>query len=142
MTSEKVVFESSSGRLSWVDNTYLYLTYHDIGTVTQDDTSAFYVAISEQFDYKVPLVIERIFRYAVSEDAFQFAKDFSPLYLSAIALVDDKLNAGLAQSYAVDRISRFTPTAGFKTVDAAVDWIRKEQFDSKESPTLEKGLNN
>jgi hypothetical protein len=133
MTDKEMVFESSAGRLFWVDDTYLYLTYHDIDTVTQDHTAEFYVAISEKFDFRVPLVIERVFRYAVSEDAFQFAKEFSPLYLTAIALVDDKLNAGLARNYAVDRISPFTPTEGFNTLNDAIKWIKVNQFDSKKT---------
>ncbi len=119
----------------WIDDTYLYLCYNDIGTVTQEDTTEFYVAISEQLDYKVPLVIERIFSYSVSEDAFQFAKEFSPLYFSAIALVDDKLNAPLARNYAVDRISRFTPTEGFATIAQALEWIKVNQFDSGDIPS-------
>jgi len=134
-TTKELIHENSAGYVYWIDDTYVYISIKDIKSLYQTETTEFIVAVSEYFDYKVPVVIDRINHYSVDEDSFKVTNELAPLCFTAIAFVGHDNQGTWANNYSRDRFSTVVPSEVFTDQHSAIEWIKKNHFCSKTEPS-------
>jgi hypothetical protein len=129
--TRELIHENKAGTVYWLDDSYIYICINDVKSACQTETTEFIVAVSERFDYKVPVIIDRINHYSVDEESFTFTNELAPLCFTSIAFVGYDAQGNWANKYARDRFSTVVPSEVFSDQDAVIDWIKKNQFDAK-----------
>lgn len=134
--SNEVLERFPSGVLYWVDDSFLHIIINDAVDLSLEETINIANAVKNNFDFKVPLIVEKKNSYSLGSGVIPFTRKNGPALYTAIAYVGYNPMASFSNEYTKSSIvTPSLPAETFSSLSDAVLWIKENGLDSKEHPS-------